>query len=172
MFKGEQVYLRTIEPWDADRILKWENDPENWRVSNTLVPFSKHMIEQYVNSSQDIFSFRQLRLMIALNENQDTIGAVDLFDFEPRHQRAGVGILVEKEYRNKGIGKEALRLLEEYVLNVLGVRNLYCNILEDNPGSIKLFEDSGYKRVGVKKNWFSDNGKWLDEFMYQKELVK
>lgn len=171
MFKGEKVHLRTIEPWDADRIHAWENDTENWRVSNTLVPFSKHLIEQYVNSSQDIFTFRQLRLMIALNDSQDTIGAVDLFEFDPRHQRAGVGILIEPEFRGKGVATEALQLLEEYVLNVLGIRNLYCNILEDNESSMKLFEKCGYQMIGKKKNWFSDNGVWLDEFMFQKELV-
>ena len=171
MFKGENIYLRTIEPWDVDKIHQWENDTENWRVSNTLVPFSKHLIEQYVNSSQDIFAFRQLRLMIGLNDDQKTIGAVDLFEFDPRHQRAGVGILIEPEYRGKGYAAESLKLLEDYTLSVLGIRNLFCNILEDNEGSIRLFEKCGYKMIGKKKNWFSDNGIWLDEYMFQKELV-
>ncbi len=171
MFKGEKIHLRTIEPWDADKIHDWENDSENWRVSNTLVPFSKHLIEQYVNSSQDIFKFRQLRLMIALNDSQETIGAVDLFEFDPRHQRAGVGILIEPEFRGKGMAKESLQLLENYVLSVLGIRNLFCNILEDSEDSIKLFERCNYQIIGKKKNWFNDNGVWLDEYMFQKELV-
>ena len=171
MFKGENIYLRTIEPWDADIIHEWENNTENWSVSNTLVPFSKYLIEQYVNSSQDIFAFRQLRLMIALNDGNKTVGAVDLFEFDPKHQRAGVGILIDSKYRGKGYGTESLKLLEDYVLSVLGIRNLFCNILEDNEGSIHLFEKCAYKMIGKKKNWFSSNGVWLDEYMFQKELV-
>ena len=55
MLKGQNIYLRTIEPSDAQLMLKWENNSENWAVSNTLVPFSEHLILQYVNSAQDIF---------------------------------------------------------------------------------------------------------------------
>ena len=171
MFKGENVFLRTIEPWDADRIMEWENDTRHWRESNTLVPFSRHLIEEYVNAAQDIFSFRQLRLMVVLNDTKETIGAVDLFEFEPLHQRAGIGILIDSNYRGKGYAKESLQLLLDYVLNVLGIRNVYCNVLEDNKGSIALFEKNGFTRVGEKKKWHNANGTWLDEYMYQKQLV-
>ena len=99
------------------------------------------------------------------------IGSLDVFDFDPKHQRAGVGILIEKEHRGKGYASEALSLLDEYALNVIGIRNLYCNILEDNTQSQSLFEKAGYVEVGRKIKWFNDQIDWLDEIMYQKQLV-
>jgi diamine N-acetyltransferase len=169
MLRNDRIYLRTIEPSDIDLLLKWENDPANWSVSGTTVPFSRHLMEQYIQSAQDIFAVRQLRMMISLPDGT-TIGAVDLFEFEPTHLRAGVGILIDEPYRKKGLASEALSLLEVYCTDHLRLRNLWCNILETNAGSAALFEKSGYRLVGWKKRWFNDGEKWLDEWLYQKEL--
>ncbi|MBD3637273.1 MAG: GNAT family N-acetyltransferase [Crocinitomicaceae bacterium] len=171
MLNGERVRLRPVEPWDVDKLLEWENDHKNWRVSNTLVPFSKDLIMKYIENAQDIFAVKQVRFIITLSDSLNAIGSLDMFDFSPVHQRAGVGILIEKEHRGKGYALEALELLEEYALNVVGIRNLYCNILEDNETSQKLFEKAGYVQVGRKVKWFNDRVDWLDELMYQKVLV-
>lgn len=172
MLKGSKVYLRTVEPADADLLMEWENNPDNWRVSNTRVPFSKHLIEQYVNSAQDLLAVRQIRLMICLTESNQTVGSVDLFDYEPIHQRMGLGILINAAQRNKGIGLESLQLVSEYALNGIGIRNLYCSILGDNQASKKLFENAGFTEVGCRKDWYNDKGHWIDEHLYQKQLVK
>ena len=39
--KGEQVYLRALEPTDLDFLYKLENDTSVWEVSGTLKPYSK-----------------------------------------------------------------------------------------------------------------------------------
>jgi diamine N-acetyltransferase len=171
MLSGSQIKLRALEPWDVDKLLEWENDHKHWRVSNTLVPFSKDVIMKYIENAQDIFSSKQVRFIITMSENLTAIGSLDLFEFEPLHQRAGIGILLEENQRGKGYALEALGLLEEYALNVVGIRNLYCNILEDNVESQRLFEKAGYVEVGRKVKWFNDQVDWLDELMYQKVLV-
>ena len=172
MLKGSSIYLRTLEPADADTLLDWENNSENWRVSETRVPFSKQLIIQYVNSAQDLFAIKQIRLMICLQETGEAIGSVDLFDYEPIHQRMGVGILIVESMRGKGYGLEALSITSDYALNGVGIRNLYCSILGDNQASRKLFERSGFVNVGCQKDWFNDNGHWVDQYLYQKQLVK
>ena len=68
MLSGKKIYLRALEPSDADTILRWENNPDNWSVSNTLVPFSRKLIEDYVRSAQDIYSVKQVRFIICLIE--------------------------------------------------------------------------------------------------------
>ncbi|MBI3133286.1 MAG: GNAT family N-acetyltransferase [Bacteroidetes bacterium] len=171
MLKSSKIFLRAVEPADLDCLLAWENNPEYWRVSNTLTPFSKELIHQYVHSAQDIYAVRQIRLMIEETASGKTVGAIDLFDFEPRHQRAGVGILIDEKYRKKGYASDALKLVKEYALNVVGIRNLFAVILADNKASIALFEKSGFEKVGHRKNWFNDGKNWIDEFMYQSQLI-
>jgi diamine N-acetyltransferase len=168
MLKGSQIYLRTLEPLDADIILKWENNSDNWRVSNTLVPFSRKLIEDYVNSAQDIYSIKQLRFIICLVENDKEIGAIDLFDFEPYHQKVGLGILIaELEDRRNGYAKEAVLLIKEYCFNHLNLHQIYCNILSENKSSIDLFEKSGFTICGTKKEWVKTNDGWEDELLLQ-----
>ena len=168
MLKGEQIYLRTLEPADADIIWKWENNSDNWRVSNTLVPFSRKLIEDYVNSAQDIYSIKQLRFIICLVENDKEIGAIDLFDFDPYHQKVGLGILIAKfEDRRNGYAKEAVLLIKEYCFNHLNLHQVYCNVLSKNKASIDLFEKSGFTICGTKKDWIKNKEGWLDELMLQ-----
>ena len=79
----EHVRLRALEPHDVDLLYRWENDPEVWKVSNTMTPFSKFTLQEFIKTSTtDIYASRQLRLMVE-DWKGNTIGTVDIFDFEP-----------------------------------------------------------------------------------------
>ncbi len=168
MLKGTTIFLRAIEPEDATKVLIWENNPENWKVSGTEAPFSMHGILEYINSIQNFRQSGELRLLICKNDSNEAIGTLDLFEANFKHGRAGVGILIaEKSERNKGFAKESLELLKKYAFVFLGLHSLFANVLEDNLESIKLFESAGFDLVGVKKDWFFDQKKWINENMYQ-----
>jgi diamine N-acetyltransferase len=166
--QGEEIFLRAVEPSDADILYLWENNPDHWRVSHTLLPFSKHLLLEYVNSAQDIFLSKQLRLIICLKQDDKPIGAVDLFDFEPFHQRAGLGILIaEKQFREKGYASEALDLTIDYCFEVLLLNQLFCNIEEENESSLNLFQGKGFDIIGLKKNWNRNSSGFSHEYMLQ-----
>jgi len=166
-----KIKLRPLEPDDIDLLYQWENDMSIWEVSNTKTPYSKHILAQYLAESvKDIYSTKQLRLIILNQENKE-VGAVDLFDFEPYHLRAGIGILIyDKAERKKGFASDTLEALAVYALETLGLKQLYANIAADNTTSIHLFEKAGYKKVGIKKNWLKSLYGWKDEVMVQKML--
>jgi len=168
MMTGKNIRLRAVEPEDIDLLYQWENDPMIWPVSNTLTPFSHFALEQYVlNAQQDIFTARQLRLMIDLQHENKTIGTADLFDYDPHHRRAGLGIMIRKEYRNKGYAGEALDMIIAYGFNTLALHQIYCNIHTDNEPSLKLFRSRGFEVAGIKKEWVLQNNRWLDEYLLQ-----
>jgi diamine N-acetyltransferase len=165
---GEKVSLRALEPTDLDFIYSWENDPNIWEVSHTLVPFSKFVLTQYLKTQHlDIYTSKQLRLVVVDQKNR-AIGLIDLFDFDAKHKRAGVGILIDVNYRRKGFAKEALELLQDYCFNHLDLNQIYTNIGLDNLISKKLFENLGYQKVGVKKDWIKTNNGFVSEVLYQK----
>lgn len=166
-----KIYLRAPEPVDVDVLYDMENDTAVWRVSNTFAPFSRFQIEQYVlGSPNDIFANRQLRLLIDIMEDdrtRQTAGAIDLFDIDPFHRRAGIGILVREPFRGKGIAAEAISMVVHYAFSTLGLHQLYCNISSDNTPSIRLFERQGFVRCGMKQEWLRDGAGWKDELMFQ-----
>jgi diamine N-acetyltransferase len=167
-----EIVLRTPELNDLDQILAWENDMELWHLSNTLLPFSHFAVEQYIiNEQEDIYSKKQARFIISLinsdKKELDIIGAIDLYDFDPKNQRAGVGILIDKNYRRKGYANKALTKLIEYSFNVLNLRQLYCSILGSNTSSLDLFKNQQFSIIGLKKDWVLLNNKWQDEYILQ-----
>lgn len=167
--KGEHIYLRALEPSDLDFLYQLENDETAWEVSNTYTPYSKYVLKQYLdNAHRDIFEVKQLRLVICVAETNSAIGFIDLFDFDPKHRRVGVGIIIFSEKdRQKGYASEALSVLGSYAFTHLGVHQVYANITRDNTASIQLFEKLGYRRSGEKKDWIYAAGTYKDELLYQ-----
>jgi diamine N-acetyltransferase len=171
ILKSNKISLRAVEPTDLDILMQWENNPEFWPVSNTLTPFSKELLEHYIHSAQDIYAVKQIRLMIDELASHKTVGAIDLFDFDPRHQHAGVGILIDPDFRKNGFALDAIELVKKYARDIVGIRNLSATIIEDNQASIQLFEKAGFEKIGQRKKWFNKGDDWLDELIYQCELV-
>ena len=169
--KGEHIYLRALEPEDLEFIHEIENNEDIWEISNTQTPYSKYLIKQYLeNAHKDIFEVKQLRLVISSYTNE-AIGMIDLFDFDFKNSRAGIGVLVKDSInRKKGFGKEALQLLINYSFKHLNLHQLYCNISEDNQASIKLFTSQGFNEIGLKKDWNFTNGNFKNEYLFQ--LIK
>lgn len=169
VLQGKQIFLRALEPSDIDTLYTWENNTEIWEVSNTQTPYSRYVLEQYLqNSHQDIYTTRQLRLMICESSTGEPIGCIDLFDFEPHHQRAGVGILIaNKADRQNSYATDALRVLIDYCYTTLSLHQLYCNITTDNEASIKLFQKLGFEIIGTKKQWIRSGDTFKDELLLQ-----
>ncbi|OCB78050.1 GNAT family N-acetyltransferase [Flavobacterium crassostreae] len=167
--KGETIYLRALEPNDLEFIYAIENDQNIWEVSNTQTPYSRFLVKQYLeNAHQDIYEAKQLRLAICQDEDFPAIGLIDLFDFDPKNNRAGVGIVIhKKDNRNQNIGTEALGLLIAYSFSHLNLHQLYANIACENQASNALFTKFGFKCIGTKKDWNLVQGVYKDERMYQ-----
>lgn len=166
--KGNQIYLRALEPDDLSFIYELENNTAIWEISGTTTPYSKHVLKQYLdNAHRDIYDVKQLRLCICKGEK--VLGLIDLFDFDPRNKRAGVGIVIlEEKERNQGSGTEAIQLLCDYGFTTLGLRQLFANVMEDNLTSLYLFKKMGFEEVGIKKDWIYSNGEFKNEILLQK----
>lgn len=166
--KGNIISLRALEPTDLKYLYQIENNESFWNVSNTQKPFSKDLLQQYLNNSHlDIYEIKQLRLVVTENKTNTQVGFIDLFDFEPKHRRAGIGILIDNTHQNKGYGSLALSLMIDYCFKHLDLHQLYANITSNNIKSITLFENQGFILVGSKKDWIYLNQQYYNELLYQ-----
>jgi diamine N-acetyltransferase len=167
--KYKDIRLRALEPEDLELLYSWENNLSNWILSSTVVPFSKYTLKLYIeNSHRDIYETGQVRLMIEHISDNATIGTIDVFDFDPFHKRAGVGILIANEdYRRKGFATMALKCLINYCFGTLQLHQLFCNILTNNCESMELFKKTGFVQSGIKKDWIKTSDGYLDEYLFQ-----
>jgi diamine N-acetyltransferase len=166
--KYKEIRLRALEPEDLELLYEWENNEAFWIISNTIAPFSRFTIKQYLeHSHKNIFETGQLRLMIDLI-GKTTIGTIDIFDFDQFHRRAGLGILIaDPAFRRKGYATMALKCLTDYCFKTLHLHQLYCNILSNNSESMELFKNQGFTECGVKKEWVRWTEGYLDEHIFQ-----
>ncbi len=166
--QGEKVYLRALEPEDLDFVHHIENDETFWEISSTQAPYSKFLIRQYIeNAHRDIYDIKQLRLVICTRRGRQ-VGLIDVYDLEPRDKRAAIGILIaNKKDRKKGFGSESLSLLCDYCFTHLGLHQVYANVTANNEESMRVFENNGFRKVGLKKDWTLFKGKYKDEWLYQ-----
>ncbi|MDR1792553.1 MAG: GNAT family N-acetyltransferase [Bacteroidales bacterium] len=166
---GKKVFLRALELTDVQTLYALENDAQIWAISQTMTPYSAFALEQFVLQAvtNDIYAAKQLRLVICDINSGKAVGLIDLFDFNPAHKRAGVGILIDKEFRNQGFATEALQLLIEYAFHTLELHQLFCSLPENGLQCKQLFEKSGFELTSIRKDWYQWKGKWYAELNYQ-----
>ncbi len=167
--KSQYIYLRALESSDLELLYSEENNIKVWSVSNLNSPLSRDVLELYLQAAhQDIYTNKQLRLMICLNKNHTPIGTIDLFEFDPMHLRVGVGVLIFEDFRMNGYAFESIELVKQYAKDILFMNQLYCNISETNLESIALFEKCQFNKIGVKKQWNQiAKQQFEDEIMFQ-----
>ncbi|MFC2710859.1 GNAT family N-acetyltransferase [Hoylesella oralis] len=165
--KASQVILRAIEPEDLDTLYMIENNIELWNVGTTNVPYSRYMLHDYIaNAAGDIYTDKQVRFMIE-NSQKETVGIVDIVDFNPRHQRAEVGIVIQNRYRGLGYAKHALVKIVDYALKVLHLHQLYAIVEMENTDSVNLFSQLGFEQNTMLKDWLYDGHEYHDAIVMQ-----
>lgn len=161
------INLRAIEPEDLDTLYGIENDESLWNVGATSVPYSRYTLYDYIaNSKNDIYTDRQVRLMIE-DGNRSVAGIVDIINFDPRNMRAEVGIVIKRDYRNKGFACATLRKIKDYSLTILHLHQLYAYIDKNNIRSIRLFEKCGFIKSSELKDWLFDGKEYHNALLMQ-----
>ena len=104
-------------------------------------------------------------------DSSKPVGAIDLFEYDPIHRRAGVGILIyEQSDRGRGYASDAVETLCRYAHDTLRAHQLWCNVGADNEASLRLFRNAGFTEIGTKRDWQWRADGYHDEVMLQKML--
>ena len=168
MFISDDIIsLRIAEPDDVTLIYAWENDRRVWRVSETSSPISRFQIEQFLLSTGDLSTNRQLRLMIHSHAGCQPVGCVDLFDYDAVNQRVGIGILIDERHRRQGYATRAIKLCMDYLFNNVMVHQIHCLIDATNKESQQLFESLGFQQQGRRHDWIRTPEGFVDALFYQ-----
>jgi diamine N-acetyltransferase len=123
-------------------------------------------MQQFATGQHDLYRDRQLRWMLdaLLSEGEwNTVGAVDLYDFDPRQRRAGVAIHVDQEHRRRGHALGGLLLLARYAQQHLDLVQLYAEVPATHLASQRLFNRAGFVATATRNMWVrKPDGTWDD----------
>ncbi len=169
VLSNEKLTLRALEPVDLDALYLWENDSNMWNVGNTLAPYSRAQLWDYIqNYDGDIFTSRQLRLMVVLRDSGESIGTFDMFDFDPFHRRCHIGLFIDPKYQGKGYGKATMNLAIDYAHRFIGLHQMVAVIPAKNQVTLNLFRSLGFSDTGILNDWIRVGNDYIDAVMLQK----
>lgn len=176
---GQKIKLTSMMDKDIPIIEKWYNDADFSRYFDTVSAFPHTQIEintslNEIKKSNDKYSFA-----IRDKESGSIVGTCGFENIQWNNSTAVVYIGIgNMEYRNKGIGREALNLLLEFGFFELNLYRLQLNVIEYNEKAIKLYELTGFKREGVYREFIKRDGRRFNMYLYGllrnewKEMVK
>jgi diamine N-acetyltransferase len=164
---GKHIYLRSLDPVDLDFLQRIENDEQFWPLSGTVAPYSKDSLISYIsNARQSLEVAGQYRYVIC-DTTDCPVGFIDLFDYNHRLKKAGVGLIIAPEFQGKGYGSAALERLITYAFDDLHLQTLFANILANNTVSINLFSKHNFKKIAVQKKHMHSENMYIDQLLFQ-----
>jgi RimJ/RimL family protein N-acetyltransferase len=101
-----------------------------------------------------------LHLVIADGSSDAYLGEVMAVVDESGVGELGCGVIPAA--RGRGIATEALRLLAEWALHTLGLGRLQVFVAPENRPALRLAESAGFRREGLLRSYWEDNGSRLD----------
>ena len=162
------VRLRAMEPEDLELLYQIENDTLLWNVGSTNVPYSRYTLHDYIaTSSDDIYTDRQVRMMVENREGR-VVGIADVVNFDAKHRRAEVGVIILNHLRRQGYGYNTLLCLDDYAQRILHLHQLYAMIAADNHAAIDLFSKADYQLVARLTEWLYDGKEYHDALLMQR----
>jgi RimJ/RimL family protein N-acetyltransferase len=163
---GERIYLGTLEKehckilWD-----EFEYDFTN-KTEQLNIGQSIEKADEWFEQIKKEQGNTHIRLGIFLN-NGKIIGDIALQDIDKKNRSCSIGLGLSKlEYRNKGYGKEAVRLILEYGFNNYGLERITANTLETNIPAQRSLEKLGFKLEGKERKAIYFAGEKYDRYVY------
>jgi ribosomal-protein-alanine N-acetyltransferase len=161
MLIGTQVSIGPLVPDDFGPLFLWANDVAAARLDLgyrpvDLVSHQKWWENIGGDTSKVVFAIRTL--------NQPTIvGYVQISNINAVHRSADLGIRIGAEAnRNKGYGKEALRLALMHCWNHLNLNRVQLLVFKHNSRAINAYQANGFRREGRLRKAAFIEGEWID----------
>lgn len=161
LFQGKLVRLCAVDKEkDAELWAKWNMDSDYVRLLD-IGPsylYPKKQIEDWIEEIKD----NQSEFSIRSIADDKTIGDIGLDDFDWTAGNAWVGIGIgDADFRGKGYGTEAMRLLLQYAFEELNLHRVNLSVFEFNKRAIRSYEKCGFKYEGIMREFiYKDDKRW------------
>ncbi|MBA3338711.1 MAG: GNAT family N-acetyltransferase [Geodermatophilaceae bacterium] len=160
--RGKRVYLRPLEPTDADLVHRWYADV---RV-HTLMgdpPISlasrRHRYEQALKDDRDVFRF-----IVCLLVDDRAIGRTDVFDLDRQNGSCAFGITIgEPDLWGQGFGTDAVNAVVDFAFGQLRMERVWLDTDEHNNRAQAAYAKAGFTREGRFRRAYFQDGRWSDD---------
>ncbi len=166
--KRRGITYRYQEPKDIVKLAKLLVE-----VSNEDAPISAKRLDML--SAINNFVKMQNRMKskaavsIVAQIDDEIVGNAAIRSNKGRLKAVGeIGIIVKKEYRNKKIGTNLMKILLKEAKKI-GIKIALLQVVSDNKPAIRVYEKLKFKKMGILPKCFDSNGRMKDViYMYRR----
>ena len=164
--QGESIYLAALERKDCKKLYEdFEYDFDN-PTEPLYIGQSMEQSDEWFEEIQKLQGKENVRLGIFLNDGT-VIGDVALQSIDDKNHSCSIGMGMAKiENRNKGYGKQAVKLILEYGFRNLGMERITATTLEINISAQKSLEKLGFILEGRERKAVYFGGRRYDRLNY------
>ncbi|CQR71455.1 Spermidine N(1)-acetyltransferase [Sporomusa ovata DSM 2662] len=162
---GSNVMLREYKKEDLACMREWVNDPE---IVDNLSDIFLHAhslseTEKFLQTVLDGGSKMQKHFVIADRQTEEFIGQIDIIRIDWKNRIAEMGIVIgKKDLLGKGLGTEAIKLLQSFVFDRLNLNKIELNLHDYNKRAYKCYLKCGFVEEGRSRQAFYINGHYTD----------
>jgi RimJ/RimL family protein N-acetyltransferase len=163
ILRGEHVYLRAVEPEDADRIHGWY---EHADTSRLMGEFPRSLARRRIDvdtaireSGRDWYAF-----VICLVADDRPIGRMDLFEIDKVNGSAGFGMAIGVHAeRGRGYGTDAVNALLDFCFGQLRLERVWLVTDSVNERAQHVYRKAGLVEEGRLRRAFYQDGVYQDD---------
>lgn len=160
--QGEHVFLRPIEPADAELSHRWRTDAEVAALAGLPMPMSLAQVEERIarlaKSGEEAYSF-----LICLRADDRPIGEASLFEVDLPNGSAELGIFIgETAEWGRGYGTDAVNALVDFGFGSLRLERIWLNVWTENARARRSYEKAGFVREGTLRHDRYEGGRFTD----------
>jgi len=161
---GDKVYLRPLAETDLERTHKWVNSPEIVDAMSLRGPISREQQQKWFEA----LARDQSKVVFAIcwKASDEHIGNVSLRDIDKVNRNAMFSIFIAHEnYRGRGAGSEATRLILDYAFHSLKLHKVYLRAISTNQAAIGMYRKLGFVEEGCLREHEYHRRKYVDNIL-------
>ena len=168
-WQNDKVRIRPIrmDDWKEHYKNLFDNEARFFLDSEIELPFDEQIAEQrFKNWLGDGFdSNKRIRLTIETLDGIN-VGSYNLNSIDERNGTFGIGMQINREFRGKGYGTSAMKILLDYAFNERRLNKYQGFVIEGNIASEKMLLKLGCVKEGVIRGTTFHKGHYWNEVHY------
>ena len=138
-------------------------DRELVRMTGCKDSFTREEVTSFFSKSIDAAD-RYLFLLIAQGNN--IVGECVVSEIDPALRSAHFRIaILQNAYRGRGLGTWAVQSVCSFVFDTLKMHRLELNVFSYNTQAQRVYEKSGFRIEGIRRDAIMFNGKYADDIL-------
>ena len=161
MIVGGVTQLRPLRHDDAERVVRWRNEPFVAEQMFSPPPTLEDHLRWFEGLSKN--KTREEFIICERDEEATPVGTIGLSAIDRYHKRAEYGIVIgERTALGRGLASDASRLILTYAFDNLGLNRVFLHLFHDNVRALRLYERLGFMSEGVLRKHAMRRGDFVD----------